>query len=92
MVVLCILLFGTNSFAAVSPYWDSVIQVDAVVHSKAVADVLGTRITVIKSLGDLRFEVDSETCRATVTLSATGPNQAGPVSYTVASVTDRYCE
>ncbi|MGZ3693008.1 MAG: hypothetical protein ACXWQO_02155 [Bdellovibrionota bacterium] len=90
-LLLAAFLLSTQAHAALPPYWDSVRRIDAVMNS-AVSAKLSGAITQVKSLGNLKFEVDTDFCDAKVTLKAIPPGRPGPTSYELQSIDSVVCE
>jgi hypothetical protein len=89
---LVALLFSLNSTAALSPYWDSVNQIGVAMSSSELSEKVSGKIVLVKNLGELMIEVNTEFCRATVELNAHIPTHPGPTTYTVKSISNVDCE
>ncbi|HEY8271617.1 MAG TPA: hypothetical protein VIG33_12070 [Pseudobdellovibrionaceae bacterium] len=88
---LSTLLFATHSFAVLPPYWDSVRQIEAVIHSTELSGKIHGPITNIKNISNLTYEVSTQSCRATVVLDIKAPTQPGAASYSVKLVSEAIC-
>ena len=92
IVSIAFLAISGSANAALSPYWDSVKQIEVVMNSPELSGKLIGTITVIKNLGDLKYEVNTELCTAQVVLEAHVPNHPGPTTYSLKSVENVDCE
>jgi hypothetical protein len=81
----------STAMAALPVYWDSVRRIEAAMNSKVSAELQGP-ITSVKSLGDLRYELSTDFCAATITLEAHVPNNPGATSYSLKSIDKLVCE
>ncbi len=84
------LALTVSSFAALSPYNDTLIQFQAVLGSSELErQIHGEGIISVKNLGGGSFAVNTRSCQAAVMLEAHGqnpPTMPGGTSYTVKSV------
>jgi hypothetical protein len=89
---LIISALTSSAFAALPPYWDKVMQMQAVMNSREVENRIEEEIRVIEDLGNYTFRVSSRSCVTRVQLEAHSPrNVIGPITYTVKSVDVATC-
>ncbi|MGE0528680.1 MAG: hypothetical protein AB7G93_20355 [Bdellovibrionales bacterium] len=90
-LIIAGLLFGVNSFAAVSPYYDSLEKIQAVLAVYPLSQATAGPITSIKHVEGLIYEVTAGNCVASVTLKAEAPNGPGKTTYSVEAITQPAC-
>jgi hypothetical protein len=86
------LVLGSSAFAALSPYWDSVAQIQAVTRTSDLEEVLKAgSIVSIQEVGDLTYLVSTQSCQAKVHLGAQIPRNPGPTTYFVKNIESARC-
>jgi hypothetical protein len=86
------LLIGTNSFAALSPYYDSVEKIQVVLASYPLSSVTAGPITSIKEVNGMTYEVQAGNCTAQVSLQAHPPGMSGKTTYSVLTASKPICQ
>jgi SepF-like predicted cell division protein (DUF552 family) len=84
LILTGILMFSVNSFAAVSPYWDSVNRIEKALE--AAGNVTISSVTSIVEVSDLKYEITSGFCIVTVQLTPVVSNHPSATQYTSAVV------
>ena len=92
LAVAVLLATGTNAFAALAPYYDSVERVQTVLASPVLAGTVDDRITSITEVSDLIYQVVVGKCSVQVSLKAHPPGMPGKTTYTVSAVSQPKCQ
>ncbi|PWU16037.1 MAG: hypothetical protein C5B49_11060 [Bdellovibrio sp.] len=72
---------------SLSPYWDSVKQIETILESKEVSDISGPVTGIaISSTNSLTYELTTQGCTLTVTLDRQIPDGPGATTYKVNTV------
>lgn len=82
---------ATSAFGALSPYYDSIVQIETVLNSYPLSDVTAGPISKIESIGCNSYLVVAGNCRANVVLEALPSNGPGPTTYQVKSISNIQC-
>lgn len=85
------ILATSSSWAALSPYYDSLEKIQAVLGSHPLSGDTASSITSITEVRRLVYEVVAGACSTQVTLKAHAPGRPGKTTYEVDSVLPATC-
>ena len=88
-----IILLSASAFASLSPYWNSVNKITAIMMSSEVSGkLMQMPIRSIKQKGEMSYEVKAGKCSLKVRLESQKPDRMGPVHFKVKGVSDLKCD
>jgi len=92
IAVWALTLFASSALAMLPPYWDSVRQMETVLHSAGLDQKLHGEVVSVEKIGNLQFLVRTHLCAASVSLVAKTPNVPMATSYDIKAVDHLMCK